>query len=336
MKIHNEYEEVFYNKEMYFSFSSMNRLMYNPESFYNHYIKNQKEDLVGKHLIKGRATHALLLENDKFKDQFLVTEEKLPGSSVIKIIDKMFYTGKPEGELKDQKDFIISWLVENNLYQSLTDDKPEKKNSRTGNEKRLDKVIDEISTRYYNFKKESEGRTVIDNELYEECNLAVSKIKESPYVKSLCLTEETNDMLIVSNEKMLYCKLSNYKFGLKGIIDNFVISYMDEKVTINDFKTSGKPLSGFDKSVESFNYSIQAAVYKRLVLANYPDAKDFEFEFNFLVIDNLNHVYSFRVTDETMERWNVELDDYLVKANYHYINNEYKLPYAFANNNVTL
>ena len=64
-------EKSFYDKKFYFSYSSLNKLMWNPAVFYQLYVLGMKEERTDAHLVQGKIVHALLLEEDK-----LVGEDK--------------------------------------------------------------------------------------------------------------------------------------------------------------------------------------------------------------------------------------------------------------------
>ena len=82
--------ELFYKKKFYFSYSGLNKLLFSPGLFYNHYILNNREDSTDTHLIAGRVLHCLLLEEDRYDDQFITMPGKFPTDSQKKIIDTIF------------------------------------------------------------------------------------------------------------------------------------------------------------------------------------------------------------------------------------------------------
>jgi hypothetical protein len=59
-------------------------------------------------------------------------------------------------------------------------------------------------------------------------------------------------------------------------------------------------------------------------------------EFNFIVIDKYNQVYSFKVSNDTLDEWTKRLDLQIVEAHYHYENRDYTLPYKFVAGEVLL
>ena len=61
-------ENDFYSKKFYFSYSSLNKLLWNPVVFHSMYILGIKEERVDQHLVQGKIIHALLLEEENFND----------------------------------------------------------------------------------------------------------------------------------------------------------------------------------------------------------------------------------------------------------------------------
>ena len=80
----------FYKKEFNFSYSSINKLLFSPRMFYNHYVLKEKEDSTDSHLVIGRVLHCLLLEPANFDNQFAVMTSKIPSENNKKIIDNIF------------------------------------------------------------------------------------------------------------------------------------------------------------------------------------------------------------------------------------------------------
>jgi hypothetical protein len=118
--------EQFYKKKFYFSYSSINKLLYSPVAFYNHYVLNQREDSTDAHLVAGRALHCLLLEPDNFDDYFITLPGKMPSDNPKKIIDNIFRIHSGIGNnsllLEDYSTDILTQLLTANLYQSLKTD----------------------------------------------------------------------------------------------------------------------------------------------------------------------------------------------------------------------
>ena len=324
-------EDLFYKGEFSFSYSSLNRLLFSPKLFYRDYILKERETKMDKHLIEGRLIHLLLLEPDRFNEEFVMTPLKMPSDSVkrvlrnvsSKIVDPNNYV-----KLKDLDDQILKALKEENLYQSFKEDS-----------KRLDKIITEESEEYFKFLQTT-GKTIIDADTFARCMDRVVIIRANDEVTKLLMQEGTDldlDHIQVYNEKKLQCGLSDYKFGLKGIVDKYIVDDESKTITIVDLKTTAKPLENFAETVDFYNYWLQAAVYSLLVIKNVDEKQqDYKIIFKFVVIDKYDQVYVFPVSEETLLRWMNELNRALQLANYHYSERKYDLPYDFANGNVTL
>tara|TARA_B110000008_G_C16963166_1_gene560985 strand:- start:1291 stop:2289 length:999 start_codon:yes stop_codon:yes gene_type:complete len=320
--------KIFNKGDFEFSYSSLNRLLFSPQLFYKEYILKEREIRMEKHLIEGSLTHLLLLEPQKFDDVYIISPSKTP-SAALQTALKIVMNNKGPGKLADYDDDILSALATVNLYQSVKDDG-----------KKLAKVITVENQTFYDFISTSD-RTVIDQEAYDRCEVRVQLIKDNEDVMALfndaVSTDFELDDVEVYNEQFLNCKTKDYKFGLKGYIDRYTVDHKKEEINIIDLKTTGKSIADFEDTVEFYNYWMQAAIYKRLVLNKMSsEAKHYKLTYRFVVIDKYNQVYVFRVTDKTMTKWESGLAVILDVADYHCINNRYDLPYKFLTQTVTI
>jgi hypothetical protein len=337
----NEKLDNFYSEYFAFSYSSLNKLMHSATAFYNWYILKEREDSLASYLIEGKAIHCLLLERKLFDEQFIVMPSTMPGTSNKRIVEDMYKLwlaeAREDEKLSDYKSHILAWCVKENLHQKLTDDKdPKKAGFKTADDKRIAKILLPESKDYFEYLKLSRNKDVITQEAYDRCLEIVDIIKDNEKVTDLLKIGQGHELLEVFNEQKLMCALQDYPFGLKGIVDNYVIDYSAKKVYINDLKTTGKTLSEFKDTVEYYKYWMQGAIYTRLVKSQHPETNDFEFILHFIVIDKYNQVYPFPVSVESMLDWQSQLDEVLETAKYHYINKDYTLPYEFAVGQVTL
>ena len=65
-------ENEFYSKPYYLSYSGLNKMLFSPKLFYNHYILKQKEDKIESYLIDGKVIHNLLLDDGRFDQNFVL------------------------------------------------------------------------------------------------------------------------------------------------------------------------------------------------------------------------------------------------------------------------
>jgi hypothetical protein len=319
-------EDEFYSKEFKFSYSSLNRLLFSPKLFYKDYILKEREIKTDKHLIEGKLLHLMLLQPEKLNDEFSIVPSKIPSDNVRKVLNDLKKHNNPNmSELDDE---ILKALEDHNLYQSFKNDA-----------KRLDKIQTSENAQYFHFLLE-EGKDIIDNDMLAKAVERVALLKENEDVMKLMNQEETDfemDSIEVYNEKYLKCELKDYDFGLKGIVDRYIIDHEKEEIIIVDLKTTSKGLEKFAETVDYYKYWMQAVIYSILVIKNSDkDISHYKKSFKFATIDNYNHVYVFDVREETFADWMKGFMDILSQAEYHYREKDYNLPYDFAKKNVIL
>lgn len=331
-------EQAFYNQKFYFSYSSLNKLLWSPGAFYTMYVLGQKEEKTDAHLIQGKIIHGLMLEEDKFADQFIVSPANLPKDNAKLITDKVFWfhsdmtSGDTDaflnGKMSDYPETILGILKEINLHQALKTD-----------QQRIDKMCTPETENYFDFLKAKGNKTLIDQESYNFCKAAVDIIKEHPTVRDLLGLDISDfDNVEVLNEEFMSVELNKYPFGLKGFIDNVKIDHDKRYIYVNDLKTSGKELKDFEESIEYFSYWLQAVIYLTMVSHRYQDLLEsgYELKFHFIVIDRNFQCYSFPVSEKTLIKWQNRAVDILNIAEYHYTTRRYELPYHFDKGLITL
>ena len=328
-------ENDFYQKKFYFSYSSLNKLMWNPQSFYQTYVMGYREEKTDAHLINGKIVHALLLEPEKFAENFIISPDNLPTGNLRVVVDRVFAhhqelakNGDDRTYLSEFEGAILDVMRDMNYYQNLKTD-----------QQRLDKIITTEMDGYWNFLKTKGNKTLIDQETFDFCNTAVDLIKTDKAICDLIgcnITEFSNKE--VFNEFPLQCDIIEKSFGIKGIIDNVVIDHDKQEIVINDIKTTSKELKDFPESVDYYNYWMQAAIYSTIITIKFLNLIDrgYILKFNFLVIDKNYQVYPFRVSETTLNTWLGKLTECLQKADWHYQTRNYTLPYDFAMGKITL
>lgn len=316
-------EENFYKKKFHFSYSGFNKLLFAPSAFYKHYILNQREDKMEQHLVEGSLLHCLLLEEDKFHDKYVVSPVNLPGDSIKNVVDKVFVKALISNNLGlslEQNEFeILDILKEINLYQSLKTDA-----------QRVEKVVTDASISYYNFLATKGDKAVIDEETLNKVKGYAEIVRSNDKITSLLNIGGT-----YSQSEVPLVMDTQYDFGLRGFVDNINIDHDAKVIYINDLKTSGKMLQDFPETVDYYKYWLQAAVYCRLVRANY-SLGNYKIKFHFIVVDKLTQCYAFEVSTVTLNSWMDKLDEIMKIADYHYTNRKFDLPYEYEVGNVIL
>lgn len=337
-------EQQFYSRPFYLSYSGLNKLLYSPSLFYRHYVLQQREEKLDSYLIDGKVIHCLLLDNGSFDEHFMLMPSNLPTGNTRNVVDKIYeiHDTSPEDlrvktSLEEYSQDILDNLKAINLHQSLTDDK--KAPFRTGDEKRLEKIITEDAKAYFQFLMIKGNKDLIDDVTLARCNEAVTAVRENKEACELLgLFVDEMDNVEIHNEQFLTAE-TDKSFGLKGILDNIKVDYKHKTIFINDLKTTGKTITEFRETLEVFNYWAQAAIYERLVSYNHADllgSGEWQIIFNFIVIDKYNQVYCFEVSTTTMLEWQLRLEKNLNEAQWHYDKRDYRLPYEFIAGRVIL
>lgn len=322
----------FYKKEFNFSYSSINKLLFSPRMFYNHYVLKQKEDSTDSHLVIGRVLHCLLLEPANFDNQFAVMTSKIPSENNKKIIDNIFrnYLVNQNNTLtlEDYSKDILTHLLTINLHQSLKTD-----------QQRLDKILTDENNEYFEFLKLSLGKTVIDQTILDNCKISLHVIKANDDVRALLQLDkiQEDDEIEVYNELIVSMSDKNLPFGFKGVLDNVVVDHNSKTLFINDLKTSGKSIQDFPESVDYYKYWIQGTIYVMLASEKFlKDKQDWNVQLTFIVIDKYNQVYPYQVSSESLNKWKIDFEKIVTQIRWHYDNKQYDLPYDLALGNVKL
>ena len=322
----------FYKKEFNFSYSSINKLLFSPRMFYNHYVLKQKEDSTDSHLVIGRVLHCLLLEPANFDNQFAVMTSKIPSENNKKIIDNIFrnYLVNQNNTLtlEDYSKDILTHLLTINLHQSLKTD-----------QQRLDKILTDENNEYFEFLKLSLGKTVIDQTILDNCKISLEVIKSNNDVRALLQLDkiQENNEIEVYNELIVSMSDKNLPFGFKGVLDNVVVDHNSKTIFINDLKTSGKSIQDFPESVDYYKYWIQGIIYVMLASEKFlKDKQDWNVQLTFIVIDKYNQVYPYQVSSESLNKWKIDFEKIVTQIRWHYDNKQYNLPYDLALGNVKL
>jgi len=322
----------FYKKEFNFSYSSINKLLFSPRMFYNHYVLKEKEDSTDSHLVIGRVLHCLLLEPANFDNQFAVMTNKIPSENNKKIIDNIFrnYLVNQNNTLtlEDYSKDILTHLLTINLHQSLKTD-----------QQRLDKILTDENNEYFEFLKLSLGKTVIDQIILDNCKKSLDVIKANDDVRALLQLDkiQEDDEIEVYNELIVSMSDKNLPFGFKGVLDNVVVDHNSKTIFINDLKTSGKSIQDFPESVDYYKYWIQGTIYVMLASEKFlKDKQDWNVQLTFIVIDKYNQVYPYQVSSESLNKWKIDFEKIVTQIRWHYDNKQYNLPYDLALGNVKL
>ena len=338
-ELQKEYD--FFNKDIFLSYSGINKLLFTPKSFYKYYILQQRDDTETKDTLDGKLIHCLLLEPDKFEERYIISSHDVPTDSNKKIIDKIYQIFKEERfenpesrvELVEFYQEIIELLKEDNLYQNLVDEKKADANGviKTGDDKRVEKILNDKNLAYWYFLVTSVGKKVIDQETYDYANHMVEEMKKSSFIMNDILGFDVDNFnqKEVYSEYLFELKLINKIFGLHGAIDRLNIDHQKKEINISDIKKTTN-INAFQKSIDYYNYWLQAAIYTYVIGSTFGKKyPDYHITFRFVIIDAYEQFGSQKVSDETMLSWIKLMTSTLQKVEYHLINKNFSLPYEY-------
>jgi len=319
-------EDEFFSQPFMMSYSGLNKLLFSPVLFHQHYILKQRDDVVDKPMVEGKLLHCLLLNPEEFENEFVLMSSDMPSDGPRKVLDKIYEIMKADGKSEMDgtfMDHILDVLKEQNLYQSLKTD-----------DQRIDKMTTTKNIKYLDYKFQAEKKTVVDQDMYDFAKNTVETIKSNS--KLMDLMGFNRDSLTTNvkqhNELDLVClEFDDYYFGIRGIIDNLVIDHDAKVIRVNDLKKTSKSIGQFEESIEYYNYWAQASLYRMLVnhIKETTFGVDYPVEFRFIVVDPYMQIAPIKISDETMEAWTLKLNDELDKANYHFKEKDFSLPYKF-------
>jgi hypothetical protein len=174
--------------------------------------------------------------------------------------------------------------------------------------------------------------------MYENALGIVEQIKNNQHVLKVMgyITDNITDNVEKHNEIMLAATSPSFSFGLRGIIDNLVLDHTNKVIRVNDLKKTSKDINSFPESIEYYKYWVQAAIYYKIVHDVYmknPKYSDYTFEFRFIVMDPYTQIAPIKVSNETLHQWIARTNQELEKADFHFKNRNFDLPYEFLLNN---
>lgn len=302
----NENELLFYSTldEFYFSFSSLNLLLTKPKLFYKKYILQEEINEETKYFFEGSLFHCKLLEPETFDDKYKLINITLPEGNLKNcldhIIDIHLNTSTKKTKLSDYKENILEYLISINLYQAFVDDKKEP--FKTGDEKRLDKIITPAAIEYFDLYVNNTDKILIDIETDLKITDKVNALLQDETYQEILALEKTEgwnsntELELTVNKDML----PGFSYGLKGIVDKILWNNKEKHIIIFDAKTTSGTLDQFPETAKKYMYHLQGAIYKKLITSFLKDdPTQWHIDIFFGVVDKYNDAYSFILSHDT-------------------------------------
>lgn len=196
------------------------------------------------------------------------------------------------------------------------------------------KVLAERCSSYWECLKNSEGRTVINKELYEDAVACVNALMESSYTRDFFTDNPFEDIEVLFQLKF---KGDYDGIPLRIMVDALKIDHKNKIIYPIDLKTSHNTEWDFPKSFIQWFYMYQAGIYWHVLRQNLDKDsyfKDFKLEdYRFIVVNRDTKtplVWKFNQTQSVNEYklGSLEIDNWRVKLKelYHYLQFPSKVP----------
>lgn len=270
-------DEATYREDSALSYSILSRFQKNGGF---HSIPTLFDKISTPSLVLGSITDELITgSKESFNKKFLVSNVNLDEdtANIIKIIYDSF---------KDQyKHFLQIPIVQVSQTAKQNGFWPADKWADNARYNGLLKKGD-ISG-YYDFLRESDGKTVITNEQYQDALKCVTALKTAESTRFYFADNEQESGIV----RYYQLKFKNNFNGVdyRSMVDLIITDYNNKKIYPIDLKTSSTPEAEFYKSFIKYGYSDQARLYYRNLAETCSKDeyfKDFEIEdFTFVVVN---------------------------------------------------
>lgn len=174
------------------------------------------------------------------------------------------------------------------------------------NDKKIKNALTQLLPYYLQrLELPEDNYVILPNRLYEKYTMMMKSINSNKkFLSKLNPNDEFKDSIKIYNEYAILCEIDidGRIIKFKGKLDNFTIDEEDKKITLNDLKTTGKPINYFmgnyiykedgekqwySGSFQRYNYYRQLAVYLILLKAALPQYSDYSYNCNMLVVEAL-------------------------------------------------
>lgn len=174
------------------------------------------------------------------------------------------------------------------------------------NDKKIKNALTQLLPYYLQrLKLPEDNYVILPSRLYEKYTMMMKSINSNKkFLAKLNPNDEFKDNVKIYNEYAILCEIDidGRIIKFKGKLDNFTVDEENKKITLNDLKTTGKPINHFmgnyiykesgerqwySGSFQRYNYYRQLAVYLILLKKALPQYSDYSYNCNMLVVEAL-------------------------------------------------
>jgi hypothetical protein len=237
--------------------SSLKKILTSPKAYLLAVDKmeNQDDDVTPDHFIFGSVVDIMLMgTREDFEKRFVKIPDETKCSETVQTIVAQVFAWAIE-EKKEEDDLIFGLSAYNDFiadacttfnYQSNW--KPETK---------VAKIIEQGSE-YFNLLKTMVGRTPVTETEYANAVNCVMALKADTYTKQFVDAKFDKNMEFI-NRFIVEFEIEGVE--MKGELDRVAINHETKRIFPIDFKTTSKPVTGFEYEFWKYRYDFQAATY---------------------------------------------------------------------------
>jgi hypothetical protein len=226
--------------------SSLKKILTSPQAYLK--ARDRVESSTASHFVFGSLVDDMLLKPKIIDDKYYKmgassTSEAIQG--IVKFVyDQLVVRDKVIALDSPAVDVYILEGCEMYGWQPKWGDEAKLKNIRKS------------GTDYYNALLKSYGKIIIPEEEYNQATICSSSLKADDFIKDY-LTPTQNNTLY--KHKIVQFVINDIE--CKGELDLVYIDHQKKTIRPIDFKTTGKPVTGFNFDFWAYRYDFQAAFY---------------------------------------------------------------------------
>jgi len=230
--------------------STLKKILISPKEYLKAKEKQENgEQSIAPHFVFGSVVDIMLTgDKNEFDEKFAKIPDESKCSEAVKaIVEAVFAEMSALGGDKVVVDrgVILRHCNEAKYYNNWKDDT------------RVDKILADGKD-YFELLKTAAGKTTITESEYAKAISCVMALKSDEFTKRYVDKKHDKDTEFWDKFIIEF----NFKgFDIKGELDRVCVNHIDKTITPIDFKTTGKPITGFEYEFFTYRYDFQATVY---------------------------------------------------------------------------
>jgi hypothetical protein len=238
-------------EDHYISHSSLSMLIQSPFKYKMHILSPQEEDT--SYFRKGAAFDTLLTEPDEFLNRYAVSRTPPPSGMMGEFV--RIYLDECSKNTKEADARVIAY-------------------KDSGFKLKYEAVIKKFEASeiqdYLKFVEETQGKTVLSLEEFQQANNMAMHVKGNLYAGKYLLA--TNPDITIDYQKKI--KFNHKGYEVVSILDLVRIDHANKKIIPIDIKSTSKSVTSFESSYLKYGYYRQGALYTLACLSEYKDLID--------------------------------------------------------------